>query len=240
MAKFKYQGRDLSGKKTGVVTAQSKKEAMFALREKGIKVIDINEVPETLLTKDITLGNPVKLQHFVIFLRQFSTLLKAGVSIVDSVVILAQQTESKALKKVLASVEVDLREGIPLSDAAEKHKKVFSNMFINMVRAGEASGQIDETLERMADYFEKQHDTKQKIISALIYPLVLTVVAIAVTIFLLVSVVPTFVDMFSDFGGELPGITQFVLSTSEFMQVLLVVHPAVGDWDCYCYFRDEK
>ena len=126
------------------------------------RVIEITEVPETFLTKDISIGNPVKLQHFVIYLRQFATLLKAGVTVVDATAILAEQTESKALKKALLEVEQELREGKPFSEAVAKHKKIFTPMFINMVKAGEVSGNLDETLERLADHFEKQHHTSKK------------------------------------------------------------------------------
>ncbi|MEH7389994.1 type II secretion system F family protein [Bacillus sp. JJ1503] len=218
MGRYKYSGRNRKGKIEGIINSTSKREAMFKLREEGIRVLEIAEVPESFLTKDISIGNPVKLQHFVIYLRQFSTLLKAGISVVESTKILSVQTESKALKKALLAIEGDLREGNPLSDAAAKHKKIFTSMFINMVRAGEAGGNMDETLERLAEHFEKQHNTRQKITSALAYPIVVGFVAIAVVIFLLVSVVPTFVAMFEDFGGELPAITKFVLSASEFMQ----------------------
>ncbi|WP_336989549.1 type II secretion system F family protein [Bacillus infantis] len=218
MARYKYSGRDLKGKKSGIVTAASKREAMLQLKESGIRILDLNEIPETLLTKEISIGNPVKLQDFVIYLRQFATLLRAGVTVVDATGILSQQTESKALKKALAAVEQDLREGNSLSDAAAKHKKVFTSMFVNMIKAGEAGGNMDDTLERLAVHYEKQHFTKQKIISALAYPIAVGIIAVAVVIFLLVSVVPTFVVMFQDFGGELPAITQFVLNSSEFMQ----------------------
>jgi type IV pilus assembly protein PilC len=218
MARYKYSGRDLKGKKSGVVTAASKREAMLQLKEAGVRILDLNEIPETLLTKEISIGNPVKLQDFVIYLRQFATLLRAGVTVVDATGILSQQTESKALKKALAAVEQDLREGNSLSDAAAKHKKVFTSMFVNMIKAGEAGGNMDDTLERLAVHYEKQHFTKQKIVSALAYPIAVGIIAVAVVIFLLVSVVPTFVEMFQDFGGELPAITQFVLNSSEFMQ----------------------
>ncbi|MCM2980571.1 MULTISPECIES: type II secretion system F family protein [Niallia] len=218
MARYKYTGRDRKGTKKGIITASSKREAMVQLKEKGIKITEINEVPETLLTKEITFGSPVKLQDFVIYLRQFATLIKAGISVVDATAILAEQTESKALRKALLVVEQDLKDGNPLSSAAAKHRKVFSSMFVNMIRAGEATGSMDETLERLANHFEKQHYTKQKIISALTYPIAIAIIAFIVVIFLLVSVVPTFVDMFADFDSELPAITQFVLSASSFMQ----------------------
>ncbi|MEH7300189.1 type II secretion system F family protein [Neobacillus drentensis] len=218
MARFKYEGRDRKGKRQGTVSAGSKREAMIKLKDEGIRVIEMTEVPETLMTKDISFGNPVKLQHFVIYLRQFSTLIKAGVTVVEATAILSAQTESKALKKALLSVEEDLREGNPLSEAVSKHKKIFTPMFINMVKAGEVSGNLDETLDRLAEHFEKQHYTRQKIVSALAYPVVVGIIAIAVVIFLLVAVVPTFVTMFADLGGKLPVITRFVLASSSFMQ----------------------
>jgi type IV pilus assembly protein PilC len=218
MKRFEYSGRSRQGKVTGKIQAASKREALLILRDKGIRVLEMKELPESILHKDIVIGNPVKLQHFVIYLRQFSTLLKAGVSVVDATNILAQQTESKYLRKALEQIETELREGNPLSAASATHKKIFSPMYINMIKAGEAGGNMDETLDRLAEHYEKQYATKQKIASAMAYPIVVAFIAIAVVIFLLVSVVPTFVDMFADFGGELPAITKFVLGASEFMQ----------------------
>lgn len=218
MARFKYSGRDRRGKKDGTITAASRREAMVKLKEQGIRVIEMTELPETMLTKELTIGNPVKLQHFVIYLRQFATLIKAGVTVVEATGILAAQTESKALKKALLAVEQELREGNPYSESVAKHKKIFNSMFINMVKAGEVAGNMDETLEKLADDFEKQHDTIAKVKSALTYPAVIGVLALGAVIFLLVGVVPTFVTMFEDMGAELPAITQFVLNASEFMQ----------------------
>jgi type IV pilus assembly protein PilC len=219
MPQFRYEGRDMRGRKRrGTITSVSKREAILKLREQGIKVIDLREVPQTLLTKEITFGRPVKLQHFVIYLRQFATLLKAGVTVVDATRILAKQTDSKALKKVLIDIEEQLREGNPLSAAMAKHKQIFPPIVVNMIRAGEAGGNMDETLERLADHFEKVHRTRQKIVSALAYPIVVGLIAVVVVIFLLVGVVPTFVAMFADFGAELPAITKFVLKASKMMQ----------------------
>lgn len=218
MARFKYTGRTIQGKKEGNINASSKREALFILRDQGVRVTEIIEVKESFFTKDIVIGNPVKLQDMVIYLRQFATLLSAGISIIDSTKILAEQTTSKALRKVLKEVEEDLREGNPLSNAAEKHRKVFSSMFINMVRAGEVSGNMDETLERLAIHYERQHFTKQKIISALAYPAAVGFLSIGVVVFLLIYVVPIFVGMFASLGGKLPFITQFVLDASAFVQ----------------------
>jgi type IV pilus assembly protein PilC len=218
MARFKYSGRDRTKKRSGTITAGSKREALEKLREDGIRTTEIIEVPETWLTREITIGNPVKLQHLVIYLRQFATLLKAGVSVVESTNILAKQTDSKHLRKALLDIESDLREGVQLSQASAKHSKIFSTMYINMVKAGEAGGNMDDTLERLAEHYEKQHITRQKVIAALSYPAVIAFIAFLVVIFLLVSIVPTFVGMFENFGGDLPAITKFVLGASEFMQ----------------------
>ncbi|HHY72839.1 MAG TPA: type II secretion system F family protein [Bacillus bacterium] len=219
MAQFKYIAREMSGKKrTGTLRADSRREAISKLKDRGIRVLQIDDVPETALNKEIHIGNPVKLKDFVIFLRQFSTLLKAGVTIVDATRILSMQTESKALRKSLGLVLEDLNQGIPLSECAAKHKRIFPPMFINLVKVGEASGALDETLERLGDHFEKQHETKSKIQSALAYPIVVGIIAIGVVIFLLKSVVPNFADMFADFGAELPPITKFVLFSSDWIQ----------------------
>jgi len=243
MPQFKYEGRNMKGQRqTGTITSPSKREAIVKLRQKGIKVVDLQEVPQTLLTKEITFGNAVKLQDFVIYLRQFSTLLKAGVSVVDSTRILASQTASKALQKALIDIEEELRAGNPLSSAAAKHPRIFPPMFVNMMKAGEAGGNMDETLERLAEHFEKIHRTRQKIVSALAYPIAVGIIAIAVVIFLLVKVVPTFVAMFADFHAELPAITKFVLSASKWMQVYwwLVVIALIGIYVLFTMLRKQK
>ncbi|WP_106767480.1 type II secretion system F family protein [Paenibacillus faecalis] len=219
MAQFEYIGRDRSGKtRKGKITSAARKDAVMALREKGIAVSDIVEVETTVFNQEISIGNPVKTQDFVIYLRQFSTLIIAGVSVAEATKILAQQTESKALRKALMNVEEELRSGKPLSIAAANHVKIFPPMFINLVQAGEATGNLDETLDRLAVYFEKQHYTRQKVKSALTYPIAIAIFAIAVVIFLLTNIVPTFASMFMQFDAELPAITKTVLAISEWVQ----------------------
>ncbi|WP_270179459.1 type II secretion system F family protein [Alkalihalobacillus sp. CinArs1] len=220
MSQFQYVGKTMNGRvKKGNLTGASKRDVILQLKDKGIAVMEIQEVEPSLLAKDITIGNPVKLRDFVVYLRQFATLLRAGVSIVDSTSILAQQTESKALKHALQDVEIELRGGNPFSQSAAKHKKVFPPMFINMIYAGEVSGSLDNVLDRLAVYYEKQHKTRQKVISAMTYPVIVGLIAVGVVIFLLASVVPSFASMLNDLGGELPAITKVVLGASEFVQV---------------------
>lgn len=218
MAIYKYVGRTRDGMmKKGTVEAVNKTNAMTKLREMGISPREITEV-KGLLYKEITIGSPVKQQDFVIYCRQFATLIRAGVSIVDSTNILARQTESKALAKVLTAVEERLRSGVSFSDAVAEHPKVFPQVFVNMVRAGEATGNLDTNLDRLASYMEKQYDLKKKVQSTLAYPAVLLVVIIAVAIFMMMTIVPNFESIFANLDRELPAITKFVLAVSDFFQ----------------------
>ncbi|KGP90924.1 type II secretion system protein F [Pontibacillus chungwhensis BH030062] len=218
MAYFKYKARTSKGKmKEGRIKADSKREAVGKLKEDGMTVATINEL-NSILYKDIQLGSPVKNKEFVIYLRQFATLLESGISLIQSTYILKEQTSSKALQRALTQMAEDLEGGLSFSDAAEKHHKIFPDLFVNMVRAGEAGGNLDEILDRLAGYYEKQYDTRQKVISALAYPVVVLVIAIGIVIFLLSFVVPRFADMFLSFGGDIPPITQFVMSLGELSQ----------------------
>ncbi|WP_028399379.1 type II secretion system F family protein [Ectobacillus panaciterrae] len=219
MPQFQYVVRMKTGKKqTGKITAISQREAYEKLREREMRVLEVKEMPETLLNKEITFINPLKLKDFVVYLRQFATLLQAGVTVVDATRILANQTESKVLRCALESIEDELKAGRALSEAYSIHKRLFSRMFISMVRAGETTGQLDEALESMANYYEKQLRTRQKIQSAMAYPITVGIIAIAVVIFLLVQVVPTFVEMFKENNIELPWLTKMVISASGWMQ----------------------
>lgn len=219
MARFKYEGRDAKSIRKGVIVATDKRDAAMKLKGQGIRVMNLTEQAETAMTKDIVIGKPVKRDQFIMFLRQFSTLLRAGVTILDAIRILALQVESKPFKKILAAVSDDLRAGSALSDALIKHPKAFEPLVVNMIRAGEISGTIDDALDRLADHYEKSYATRQKVISALSYPIVVGIVAIGVVIFLLTTIVPMFVDMFASFGGELPLLTRFVMKASEFTVV---------------------
>ncbi|MDV2684892.1 type II secretion system F family protein [Alkalihalophilus lindianensis] len=228
MAIYRYTGRDRKGQvKNGKVKAPSEKQARLLLREDGIVVRSLGE-STSLLDRDILLGGKgVRSQDFVIYLRQFATLLKAGISVVDATVILRDQTTSKKLKSALFEVEEELRAGNPFSFAAENQKKVFPPLFVNMAKAGELGGNLDDILERLASYYEKQHKTKQKVMSAMSYPLVVGFVAIIIVIFLLSYVVPTFADMFTSFDSELPLITLFVLQAGEFFSRIWWMLPFV-------------
>ncbi|PIC96668.1 type II secretion system protein F [Sporosarcina sp. P26b] len=217
MARFTYEGRDSKAIRRGTVTATNKRDAAIKLKSQGIRVVSLVEQKETVLTKDITIGSPVKRDQLIMFLRQFSTLLQAGVTIVDAVRILSAQVEQASFRKILTSIQEDLRTGTPLSIAFGKHPKVFEPLILNMVAAGEVSGTVDESLEQLAEHFEKAYRTRQKVTSAMAYPVVVGIIAIAVVIFLLWFVVPMFVDMFDSIGGQLPWLTRAVMAASDWI-----------------------
>ena len=219
MAIFQYEGKLLNGKrKKGRVTAVSLREAKEKLRQESILVTELAELESTGLNKEVNLlPERVKIEHLIMYVRQFATLIRAGVPIVRATSILRVQTESKVLKKTLSQIEDDLREGIAYSEAIKKHPRVFSNFFSSMALAGEASGNLEEALDQIGLQLQKQYDVKRKVISALTYPLVVSIVAIGVVAFLMVNVVPTFASIFGQLGGELPLITRIVVAVSDFV-----------------------
>ncbi|WP_040228958.1 type II secretion system F family protein [Bhargavaea cecembensis] len=218
MPRFQYDGRDRKRVRRGTIQADTKREAVLKLREQGVRVLDMKELPETTLTKEISFGNPVKRPQLIMFLQQFSTLLRAGVTIVDAINILSQQVESKPFRRILTEIGDDLKGGGSLSDSMAKHPKAFEPLTLNMIAAGEASGNIDDALDRLAVHYEKSFATRQKVTSAMVYPVVVLVLATGVVIFLLTSIIPMFVEMFESLDAELPGITLFVLGASDFMR----------------------
>ncbi|EPD54280.1 hypothetical protein HMPREF1210_00266 [Paenisporosarcina sp. HGH0030] len=243
MARFQYVGRDRKAVRKGIIQAANQREAIVKLRDEGIRITEIKQMADTALQKDIVIGNPVKREQFIMFLRQFATLMRAGVTIVDSVVILSQQVESKALRRALVEIADDLKSGNSLSDAARKFPRIFEPLVINLLQAGELTGSIDESLDRLATHFEKAYVTRQKVVSAMTYPIIVAVLAVGVVIFLLTSIVPMFVEMFNDFGGELPLITRFVMGASDFVQnywYVLIAIVAILVGGLWIMRRDEK
>lgn len=217
MTVFRYSGRTKTGaQKKGTIEAPNKKVAVDKLRAQGINARDIQE-SNSILHKDIALGTKVKHQDFVIYCRQYATLIRAGVSVVEATRILGEQTKSKPLKRALMQVEEDIRSGSSFSDAAAKHPKVFPVLFVNMMRAGEATGSIDDTLDRLAGTIEKQFKIKKKIQSALTYPAILAVLTLGVGMFLMVFIVPTFMSTFEEMDLEMPLLTVIVVGISDWL-----------------------
>lgn len=219
MSEFLYEVRGSSGKQLkGKISASDKSTAVEELRRKGYVVLSVKEEQFKALKTEIYIGNPVKTIHFIVYCRQFATLIRAGVNIVEATTILAAQTESKPLRKALVQVASNISKGVSFSSSISEHKKIFPSMFINMVRAGEETGDLEGTLERLAKFFEKEHVTREKIKSALTYPVVVGLLALAAVVYLLKSVVPQFVQMFDSMQAELPLVTRFVLALSNSIQ----------------------
>jgi len=171
------------------------------------------------LDRELTLpgfGDSVKTQDVVIFTRQLATMIDAGLPIVQCLEILAGQTDKKAFRKIIWQLKEDVEAGATFTDALKKHPRIFDDLFVNMVAAGEAGGILDSILHRLAAYMEKAAKLKSKIKGAMIYPTTIVTVAVGVTTVLLVYVIPVFAELFASFGQALPAPTQFVINLSNF------------------------
>ncbi len=216
MAEFNYRALDERGKRLkGVVAASTKGAAIHELKKRGLIVRAIEEKPKSILQMEIRIGKAVKTEDFVIFCRQFATLIRAGVSIVDATHILSSQVESKVLRRTLVDVADKLRKGTSLSHAVADYPKIFPPIFTNMVRAGETAGNLDDVLERLAIQFEKDYFTIEKVKSAMTYPIVVGIMALLSITYLLIQVVPQFAGMLTAAGTEIPALTKAVMGMSN-------------------------
>jgi type IV pilus assembly protein PilC len=217
MATFTYSARTASGDlQAGELALKSRDEVVQYLRRQRMVPIKIEQKSQQLSMPRF--GRGIGTREIVIFTRQFATMINSGLPLVQSLDILAKQSENAILRKVIEQVQYDVESGHTLADAMRQHPQVFSDLFVNMVAAGEAGGILDTILLRLAVFMEKADALRRKIKGAMIYPaVVMAVAAIAVTI-LLVFVIPVFQDMFSQAGVALPGPTRFVIGLSELLQ----------------------
>jgi type IV pilus assembly protein PilC len=202
------------------VEAATEQAAISALLNRNLLVVSIQE---KVGKKGKTAGGKVALADLVIFTRQLATMIDAGLAMVQSLQALADQTTNKVMRDVIKDVCARVEAGDSFSEALVKHPKVFNKLFVCMVGAGEKGGLLAEILSRLATYLENAARLRRKVKSSLMYPIVVTVVAIGITIFLLVKVVPVFGDIFSSFGAELPGPTKFLILLSKFVQKWLIL-----------------
>lgn len=217
--KFKWKGRTRDKKEvSGEIEATSKEEVEARLRAEQIMPVEVKKQAGMSMDMEITIGTGVGTKDVVIFTRQLSTMINAGLPLLSCLEILGAQLENPALKKRVKQISSDVEEGSTFSDALAKHKDIFDNLYVHMVEAGELGGILDIILERLADYLEKNAKIIAKIKGAMVYPLVvISVSGIAIAI-LLIFVIPTFAEMFSSMGAELPGPTRSVLAASAFLQ----------------------
>jgi len=216
MPAFTYTARALNGDlRTATIDAPNRDEVVAQLRRQRLNVVKIDEAAEA--NKKKKAGGKISMRDVVIFTRQFSTMINAGLPLVQALDILAKQSENKALKDVTRAVVYDVESGNTVADALRKHPKAFSDLYVNMVAAGEAGGILDTILMRLATFMEKNDALVRKVKGAMIYPGVITSVAAIAIVVLLVFVIPVFEKMFASVGLPLPLPTRVVIEMSKFL-----------------------
>lgn len=219
MAKFKYVITDKYGKeKKGVMESTSEEQAIAKLKGDGSVVLQIRE-SQSLddASWNIQIGSGVKKKDITIFCKQFHSILTAGVTVIDGLQMVQDQTENKVLRKSLYNVQNNVAKGDSLANAMAAEGKVFPELLIHMVTAGEATGNLEIAFARVTTQFDKDLKLKSMVRSAMIYPIVVLVVAVAVVIILMSTVIPQFKDTFDAMGEELPALTQMVMKMSDFI-----------------------
>ena len=234
MTAYKCNIVDISGKKRKLThTAETKSEVVDYLKKNNYIIIDIEKSRSNIEIKGFG-KKAIKSKDLSVFCKQLHAMLKAGVTLVNSLEILRQQTENKKLAKIIGHMYEDLQKGNTFSEALSHHKEAFPGLFISMVEAGELSGNIDIIMNRLSNHYEKEYKIENKVKSAMTYPAVLLFVSITVVVFLLTTIMPTFVDMYTSSGVELPKLTQVLISISEaikqywFIILMLVLGLAAG------------
>ena len=214
---FKWSGKTQRGTiESGEMTAATKEDVIALLKKRNIVATVVTEKSHKGLGK-FTFGGKVKDKDIVIFTRQFATMIDAGLPLVQALDILSAQVESKVLGSALLQVKSDVESGATYADALRKHTRIFSELYVNMVAAGEAGGILDTILNRLAVYIEKAMKLKKKVKGAMVYPAVVTSIAVLVIAVIMIFVVPTFSKMFATLGGTLPLPTRMIVGLSNFI-----------------------
>jgi type IV pilus assembly protein PilC len=240
MPVFNWKARTRQGAvKKGVMEAQNDEAVMSVLRAQSLLPIAVKPASKDLLDFLPEMGSPVSTRELVVFTRQFSTMIDAGLPLVQCLDILADQEPNKKFKDVLLQVKSEVEQGATFADALRKHPKVFDELYVNLVQAGEIGGILDTILNRLGTYLEKSDSLMRKVKSAMVYPITIMVVAIGVLLLLMVKVIPVFEQMFVDFGGTLPGPTQLVVDTSHWLQGN-IVYLLVGGFLSYVAFNQTR
>ena len=234
MAKYKYRVMNSDGEKiNGSYEADSKEQVIDYISANGYYPLKVEEVIESKNIQ-VKFGQNVKLKDLAVFCRQFYTMLNAGVPILTCLEILSEQIENEKLRKATREVQEEVEKGGILSEAMKKHEDVYPNLLVSLVASGEASGNLDSIMLRMATHYEKENKINNKVSSAMVYPMVLSFVAVAAVVFILTYVMPTFMDIFSESGTELPWSTKLLLGMSEgiknywFILMIIVISIVMG------------
>ncbi len=219
MATWGYVAIDRSGKEIkGSKDADSSEALVRELKGQGLIVLETTE--QNALTRDISFdfgGKPTP-RDLAVFCRQFASITRAGVTIIETLGMLGEQTENKKMQKALMAVKADVEKGESFGDSLSQHPKVFPDLLIQMVKAGEAAGNLEDAMDHMAMQFEKSAKTQALVKKAMIYPIVVALVAVGVVLVMLLFVIPRYMDMFEQLDTELPGITLMVVNMSNFIK----------------------
>lgn len=217
---FQYTVSDATGNvRTGTSEAESEEILTRRLQEQGFRVTTIKKTGKTKGTTSGTGFGRVKLRDVAIFCRQFSTMIDAGVSLVRTLDVLGEQTQNPKLRRIIKEIQVEVEGGSTLSKAMSKYPAVFNNLFIGLIRAGEVGGVLEESLQRLAHFLEKDMELRRKVKSALTYPTIVVIVAVLIVLGLTTFIVPKFIDLFKDLGvKELPWMTQVLVDFSNFLK----------------------
>lgn len=220
MPLYTYRAKNESGRiSSGEVKVASRNDLVAILSQKGFTPIDIQEKNVFTDVSQLSIfKKKVKIKDLAVFCRQFAIVLEAGVPIAGAMDVLREQAQNPTLKEVLTDVYDNIQKGISLSESMKQHAEVFPEILINMIEAGEVSGQLDIVLKRMADHFEKEFKLNQKIKSAMTYPVILCIVAVIVISVLMLNVIPTFADVLKGMGSELPIYTRILVAVSEYFK----------------------
>lgn len=244
MPVFLWEGQTRKGeKKKGEIEAANEAALRGILRRQGLTSITVKQKPKNLSEYLPFLKQKVKEKEVVIFARIFATMINAGLPLIQCLDLLAQQEQNKTFAQIITAIKEDIEGGSTLSDALRKYPKIFDDLFVNLVAAGESGGILDVILQRLSNYMEKAMKLKSKVKGAMTYPASVLVISIAVVSLLLVKVIPTFQKMFEGFGGELPGPTQFLITLSTYAQkyfLVAIIVLAIAVYAFRRYYKTEK
>lgn len=219
MASFGYTAIDDAGREIkGSMEAETAEKVKNELKGQGLLPLSVEE--QSMLTKDVNIqiGGKPKVRDLSVFCRQFVSMTRAGVTILEALKLLVEQTENKRLKAAVYEVRISVEKGETLAAAIAEHPQEFPELMVHMVAAGEASGKLDIALDRIATQFEKSAKTQGMVKKAMIYPIIVAIVAVGVVIVMLTTIIPSYTAMFADLGTDLPGITKAVIAASDFVK----------------------
>ncbi len=240
MAVYVWEGKNIRGTlQKGEMQAANEAAVKATLRTQKIQVSKVKAKPKDLLENISFLQPKVTGKTLTVFTRQFATMIDAGLPLIQGLDILGSQEPNPTLKKAITKIKGDVESGSTLSNAMKKHPKIFSDLYVSLVAAGEMGGMLDTILSRLATYIEKNEKLKSKVKGAMVYPSIVLTISIVVIAILLIFVIPVFQEMFEGLGGELPALTQFIVDTSTFLRsnILFIIAAIILLCIAYSRFR---